>query len=52
VQIIVRILGSLSYLVINFKVELITNIILVLTTILYISEARTLRVTLLLFVEL
>jgi hypothetical protein len=52
VQIIVGILGSPSYLVINFKVELITNTISVLATILYISEARILRVILLFLVEL
>jgi hypothetical protein len=51
VQTIIGILGSPSYLVINFKVKLITNIILVPATILYISKARILRVILLLFVE-
>jgi hypothetical protein len=52
VQIIVGILGSPSYLVINFKVKLIINIILAPATILYISEARIFRVILLLLVEL
>jgi hypothetical protein len=52
VQTIVRILGSPSYLVINFKIKLITNTISVPATILYISEARTLRVILLFLVEL
>jgi hypothetical protein len=52
VQIIVKILGSPSCLVINFKVKLITNTILALAIILYISEARIFRVILLFFVEL
>jgi hypothetical protein len=51
VQTIVGILGSLSCLVINFKIKLITNIILVPATIPYISKARIFRVILLLFVE-
>jgi hypothetical protein len=52
VQTIIRILGSPSYLVINFKIKLITNIISVSITILYISKARIFRVILLLFVKL
>jgi hypothetical protein len=52
VQTIVGILGSPSYLVINFKVEPITNTMLAPATIPYISKARILRVILLLLVEL
>jgi hypothetical protein len=50
-QTIIGILGNLSYLVINFKIKLIINIILILTTILHISKARILRVIFLFFVE-
>jgi hypothetical protein len=51
VQIIIGILGNPSYLVINFKVKLITNTMLVPAIILYISKARIFRVILLLFIE-
>jgi hypothetical protein len=51
-QTIVGILGSPSYLVINFKIKLITNTMLIPVIILYISKARILRVILLFFVKL
>jgi hypothetical protein len=51
VQIIIRILRNLNCLIINFKVKLIINTMLVFVIILYISEARIFRVILLFFVE-
>jgi hypothetical protein len=51
-QTIIGILGNPSCLVINFKVELIINTMLIPVTILYISEARIFQVILLLLAEL